>query len=79
MRVEAIKVDNGFLIPLSEGFQDITQERILLEVEIVDPQQADEGYTALDEVIGCCETGNPDASVQHDHLIYTRRESHDLR
>jgi hypothetical protein len=79
MRVEAIKVDNGFLIPLSQGFQDITQDRILLEVEIIDPEQADEGYAALDEIIGCCETGNPYASVQHDQLIYGRRAADDLR
>jgi hypothetical protein len=73
MRVEAIKVPEGFLIPLNEGFPDIGQDRILLEVEIIDPAQADAGYTILDQLVGLCETGDTTASVEHDQRIYRTR------
>lgn len=73
MRVEAIKVSEGFLLPLSEGFQDITQDRILLEIEIIDPVQIDAGYAALDQLVGLCETGDTTASVEHDQRVYRTR------
>jgi hypothetical protein len=75
MRIEAVKVAEGFLIPLREGFQNITQERILLEVEIIDPAQVEAGYAALDQLVGLCETGDTAASVEHDQRVYRPRDA----
>jgi len=73
MRVEAIKVSNGFLIPRIGRFQNLEQDKILLEVEIVDQNGAEQGYAALDQLIGLCETGRADASLKHDEIIYSKR------
>jgi len=73
MRVEAIKVPEGFLIPVSEGFRGVTQDRTLLEVEIIDPAKAEEGYEVLDQLMGICETGDTSASVEHDRRVYGTR------
>jgi len=35
MRLEAIKKEKGFLIPMTEEFINIKHDRILLEVEII--------------------------------------------
>jgi hypothetical protein len=73
MRVEAIKVPEGLLIPVSEGFRDLAQDRILLEVEVIDPAKADEGYEVLDHLLGIGETGDTSASVEHDQRVYGTR------
>lgn len=70
MKVEAIKVENGFLIPYNESFKKIKQDKILLEVEIIDQQKLEKGYAILDELVGCCESQRTDASVNHDAIIY---------
>ena len=73
MKVEAIRQSDGFLISMNETFKGITKDRILLEVEILEPELSSE-YQALDQLIGLCETGKTDASLQHDRILYTRRE-----
>ena len=59
-------------------FRNIKHNTILLEVEILEPLQTDD-YSALDQLVGICETGHTDASVNHDTHIYERRNSDDLR
>lgn len=70
MKVEAIKVENGFLIPFNKKLEKIKQNRILLEVEIIEPEKIDQGYAILDELVGFCESEQTDASVKHDKIIY---------
>ena len=70
MKVEAIKVENGFLIPFNESLENIKQDKILLEVEIIDRDKLEEGYAILDELVGFCESNRTDASVNHDAIIY---------
>ncbi|HAO23106.1 MAG: hypothetical protein BWK80_56320 [Desulfobacteraceae bacterium IS3] len=77
MRVEAIKISDGFLIPMIEAFREIRQNKVLLDVQILDPVQSDE-YAALDQLIGLCETKQTDASVNHDAIIYGRRDRDDF-
>lgn len=74
MKVEAIKQDNGFLIPMNKIFREITKDKIFLDIKIVEPEQTEE-YATLDQLIGICETGQTNASVNHDTILYSRRES----
>lgn len=39
MKVEAIKVDKGFLIPFNEKLKKIKKDEILLEIEIIELRQ----------------------------------------
>jgi hypothetical protein len=73
MKVEAIKVENGFLIPFNDALEKIKEDKILVEVEIVEPKQLEEGYTILDQLVGFCESNRTDASVNHDAIIYESR------
>lgn len=41
MQIEAVKVENGFLIPLVDGLKSIKRKKILLEVTVVE-QRDDE-------------------------------------
>lgn len=68
MKTEAIKVENGFLIPMNDILERIKNDRIIVELEIVDPPEID--YSALDDIVGLCETNKSDASVGHDRIIY---------
>lgn len=49
MKVEAKKTKDGFLIPMSEEFKNIKDDKILLEVEIIEPIKADD-YSVLDQL-----------------------------
>ncbi len=69
MRVEAIKRKNGLFIPMRDSFREIHQEKILLDIAIVEPLQND-AYDALDQLIGLCTTKRTDASLNHDAIIY---------
>ncbi len=73
MKVEAIKVENGFLIPFNETLKKIKEDKILIEVEIIEQNKLEEGYAILDELIGFCESNQTDASVNHDAIIYQSR------
>jgi len=70
MKVEAIKVEKGFLIPFNEALEKIKADKILIEVEIIEPNKLEEGYAILDELVGFCESNRTDASVNHDAIIY---------
>lgn len=70
MHVEALKLENGFLIPRIGIFEKLTQDKIWLKVELVAPPSAEEDYAALDQIIGLCNTGKTDASVNHDQILY---------
>ena len=70
MKVEAIKVDDGFLIPFNKSLKKIKQDKILLEVEILEQHKLEEGYAVLDEMVGFCESKRTDASENHDAIIY---------
>ena len=74
MRVEAIKQHDGILIPMNEAFRNIRYEKLLLDVQIVEPVEQDD-YAILDELIGICETERSDASVHHNAIIYGKREA----
>lgn len=74
MRVEARKTAEGLLIPMVDEFRHIDRDRIVLEVELVDPAEAND-YSALDRLVGLCETKRTDASVNHDKIIYGRGEA----
>ncbi len=78
MRVEAVKKKDGLLIPMTEAFREIKKNRILLEVEIVKPVQPDD-YSVLDQIVGLCETKHANASIDHDAIIYGRKDTNDLR
>ncbi len=78
MRVEARKTVDGLLIPMVDEFRRIDRDRIVLEVELVDPGESDD-YSALDRLVGLCESGRTDASVNHDKIIYGTEVSDDIR
>ena len=48
-------------------------EKILLDIEIVEPLQ-DDAYEALDQLIGLCTTKHTDASLNHDAIIYRTKK-----
>jgi hypothetical protein len=73
MRVEAIKIENGLFIPMSDSLREIHQEKILLDIAIVEPLQ-DDAYEALDHLIGLCTTKRTDASLNHDAIIYRAKK-----
>ena len=73
MRVEAIIKKDGLFIPMSDSLRGINQEKILLDIEIVDPIR-DDGYEALDQLIGLCATKRTDASLNHDAIIYRTKK-----
>ena len=70
MRVKAIKVNKGILIPYQEGLKDVPSDQLVLDIELVDDAPEDSDYDALDEIVGLCETGDSEASVEHDQRIY---------
>ncbi len=70
MKIEAIKVENGFLIPFNEKLAQIKKERILIDFEIIDQTNIQEGYAILDELVGFCESKRTDASINHDAIVY---------
>jgi len=65
---------NGFLIPLTDELKKIKKDKVLLEIEILDRASAPKDYSALDELVGLCETKVSDASINHDKIIYAKRE-----
>lgn len=81
MKVEAIKVEDGFFIPFNETLEKVKQDKILLEIEIIKPDKLEEGlssnevkgYAILDELVGFCESDRTDASINHDTIIYELR------
>ncbi|NIW42635.1 MAG: hypothetical protein GWN14_18835 [candidate division Zixibacteria bacterium] len=42
----------------------------MLDIEIIDQQKLDEGYSIPDELVGYCESERRDASENHDAIIY---------
>lgn len=75
MIIEATKSEKGFLIPFIGAFQHLEQESIVLDIKIVAPPLLNEDYSALDQLIGLCETGKTDASINHDEVIYSKPSS----
>lgn len=65
MRIYATKTDQGLLIPMVEEFERLDGNSILLEVEVIGPENSAD-YSALDRLVGLCESGRSDASVNHD-------------
>ncbi len=72
MRVEAIKVAEGFLIPFGNGFPDLPHEKIVMDISIVEPLPPEADYSALDQMVGICDTKIASASIRHDERIYQR-------
>ena len=69
MKVEAIKHKDGLFIPMNEFLAKIPAQRMVVNIEILEPIQEGD-YDALDQLVGLCETGIADASVHHDKRIY---------
>ncbi len=61
MRVEALRIENGFFIPMIEQLKEVQQDKILLDIEIVESLQ-NNLYAPFDGLIGLCETNR---SVKH--------------
>ncbi len=78
MRVEAIRTEKGFLIPMTDGFRKIRRDKIVLDIQLAEQERTDEDYSSLDQLIGLCETGKKNASVNHDKIIYNGKEKDDL-
>ena len=74
MKVEAFKQGDGLFIPMKEFTEKIPAERVVLNIEFLEPLHVG-GYDALDQLVGLCETGIADASACHDSRIYTRKKS----
>lgn len=70
MRVEAVRVENGFFIPSNTLFENIKENKVVMEVEIIQQHDVEDGYSILDEMIGFCESNRTDASIHHDDIIY---------
>ncbi len=71
MKVEAIKVTNGFLIPFNTILEKSDKNKIFLNIEIIEQAKLEEGYAILDELVGFCESDRTDASIKHDEIIYS--------
>ncbi len=69
MKTEAIKVENGFLIPMNDVLRGIKKDKILVKLEIVDPP-GEVDYSHLDDIIGLCKTNKTDASINHDKITH---------
>jgi hypothetical protein len=78
MRVKGVKVTEGILIPYQDGLERIADDQVILDIEFVSTVVEEPDYTALDELIGLCETGEATASTQHDQRIYRRRPKNAL-
>ncbi len=78
MRVEATKTAYGLLIPMVDEFRHIDSDRIVLDIEFVDADESDD-FSALDRLVGLCESGRTDASVNHDEIIYGTKKCDDIR
>ena len=74
MKVEAIKRQDGLYIPMLDVFKTIKQDKIWVEIEILEAVEESDGYTLLDQLVGLCQTDRTDASVKHDTIIYGRRD-----
>ncbi|HEX3047985.1 MAG TPA: addiction module protein [Bacillota bacterium] len=68
MKVEAVKVEDGFLIPFNGSLGQIKDDKILLDIEIIEPDQFAEGYAILDKMVGFCESSQTDALVNHEAI-----------
>ena len=77
MKVEAFKQGNGLFIPMNELLEKIPAERVVLNIEFLEPLHVGGydagGYDALDQLLGLCETGIADASAHHDSCTAKKR------
>jgi len=73
MKLEAIKTENGFFIPMNDILSRIREKKIVVEFQIVESYEKND-YSSLDQIIGLCETGKTDASVSHDRIVYGEKE-----
>jgi hypothetical protein len=64
--------------PVNETLEKIKQDKILLEIEIIETDKLEEGlpskevkgYAILDELVGFCASNRTDTSINHDTIIY---------
>ena len=78
MRVEAKRTADGFLIPIVDELRDVDRDLLVLEIELVDPDEPSD-YSALDGLVGLCESERTDASVNHDKIVYGTGSSDGIR
>ncbi|MEW5766151.1 MAG: hypothetical protein AB1797_00790 [bacterium] len=72
MKVEAIKQEDGLYIPMIDIVKTMPQQKIWVDIEVIEPPEETDGYALLDQIIGLCHTDREDASVNHDKILYTR-------
>ncbi len=72
MIVEAVKKADGYYIP-SEALGGVHADRIKLKIEFVHDNDQPADYSALDQMIGLCDTHIHDASEKHDEILYGKR------
>ena len=73
MRVEATRRDDGLYIPMLDIFKTITQQKIWVDIEVLESAEEPDGYALLDQIIGLCHTDRGDASINHDSILYNRK------
>lgn len=69
MRVEAIMQEDGLFIPMNDALAKIPRQRLFVEIKVLEDVR-ENTYDALDQLVGICETGISNASVDHDDRIY---------
>ena len=52
MRVEAIRREDGVYIPMLDIFKTITQQKIWVDIEVIEADEETDGYALLDQMIG---------------------------
>ncbi|MEW6619997.1 MAG: hypothetical protein AB1422_11790 [bacterium] len=72
MQVEAIKREDGLYIPMIDIVKTMPQQKIWVDIEVIEPTEETDGYALLDQMIGLCHTNQEDASVNHNKILYTR-------
>jgi len=72
MIVEAVKKADGYYIP-SDALGDIHVDRITLKIELMQDDARPTDYSALDEMLGLCDTHIHDAAEKHDEILYGKQ------
>ncbi len=78
MNVEAVKVEKGFLIPMTRDFLRLGKNRVRLKIEIIEPAYtdndkagfADDPWSNPDADLPSADMGIEDLSVNHDYYLY---------
>ncbi len=72
MRVEALRTENGFFIPINEELRNVRQDRIILEIKIINNENESCGLSETDNFYGIFETKDRDwvKQITEDKDVY---------